>query len=325
MERLKTSFAGLLLDNPIIVSSCGLTNKAENNERLAKAGAGGIVLKSLFEEQIMREVSHFAQGNGHSEGDDLMAAYLRAGMLNEYLELISESKSRCDIPVIASINCNGLGEWTEFAASLEDAGADAVELNVMGISTGIDYRYGEFEQRHIDILKAVRGSTDLPIIMKLGNNLSNPVHLIDQLYAYGASGVVLFNRFYHPDIDTERMEFTPGYVFSDPSELSNALRWTGIASATVRNIGFAVSGGVQDGNDVIKSILTGASAVEVCSALYKNGPEWIGCCLRGLDAWMEKHGYDRIESFRGRMNAGDAVHAERLERTQFLKYFGLHE
>ena len=325
MKTLQTSFAGLLLDNPIIISSCGQTGKAENNERFAQAGAGAIVLKSLFEEQITRETEHISQANSHSEEADYMEAYLRAGILNEYIDLIKESKRRCNIPIIASINCNRLGEWTSFTQSIEKAGADALELNVMSISTAIDYRYGEFEQRHIDILKTVREATHLPIIIKLGSNLSNPVQLIDQLYAYGAAGVVLFNRFYHPDIDTERMEYTSGHVFSTAADLSNSLRWTGIASASVKNIDYAISGGIQNGNDIIKSLLTGASAVEVCSVLYKHGEEWIDCSLQEIKTWMERHGYDSIASFRGKLNALDAVHADKLERTQFLKYFGLHQ
>lgn len=325
MDRLKTTFANLTLNNPLVISSCGLTNKAENNARFADAGAGAIVLKSVFEEQISRETEHLAQAGSHSEESDYMSAYLRAGMLNEYLELIRKSKSLCNIPIIASINCNRLGEWATFTQSIEEAGADALELNVMSISNEVDYRYGDFEQRHIEILKSVHKSTHLPIIVKLGNNVSNPVHLIDQLHAYGAAGCVLFNRFYHPDIDTERMEFTSGHIFSEAADLSNALRWTGLASAAVKNMDYAISGGIQDGNDIVKAVLTGASAVEVCSALYKHGEAWIGNSLREMEAWMEKHGYESMASFRGKLNAGDAAHADKLERTQFLKYFGMYQ
>lgn len=324
MEILKTSFAGLSLRNPLIVSSCGLTNNADNNARLAQAGAAAIVLKSVFEEQIIRESQHFAQAGAHTEEADYMQEYLQAGVLNEYITLIKESKQRCNIPIIASINCNTPGKWEYFAKAIEEAGADALELNVMSISTDIEAPYGDFEQRHIEILKAARKETRLPLIIKLGNNLSNPIRLINMLYANGAAAVVLFNRFYHPDIDIDKMEYTAGHIFSEPADLSNALRWTGIASAAVRDANIAVSGGVQNGKDIVKAILAGAAAVEVCSAIYRHGDEWIATALDEIEAWMRRNNFDSVASFAGKLNAKDPAHADSLERTQFLKYFGSH-
>lgn len=324
MEMLKTSFAGLVLKNPLIVSSCGLTNNADNNARLAQAGAAAIVLKSVFEEQIVRESQHLAQTGAHTEEADYMQAYLQAGVLNEYITLIKQSKQRCDIPIIASINCNTPGNWEYFTRAIEEAGADALELNVMSISTDIEAPYGAFEQRHIDILKAARKETRLPLIIKLGNNLSCPVRLINELYANGAAAVVLFNRFYHPDIDIDKMEYTAGHIFSEPADLSNALRWTGIASATVKNANIAVSGGIQNGKDIVKAILAGATAVEVCSAIYRHGDEWITTALGEIENWMHQNNFGSIASFAGKLNAKDPAHADNLERTQFLKYFGSH-
>lgn len=324
MEMLKTSFAGLSLRNPIIVSSCGLTNNVDNNVRFAHAGAAAIVLKSLFEEQIAREAGHIAQDGAHTEEADYMQAYLQAGILNEYISLIKDSKQRCDIPIIASINCNTPGKWGYFARAIQEAGADALELNVMSISTDLHAPYGELEQRHIDILKAVRKETSLPIIIKLGSNLSSPLRLIDALYANGAAAVVLFNRFYHPDIDIDKMQYTAGHIFSQPADLSNALRWTGIASAVIRNAHIAVSGGIQDGTDVVKALLAGAEAVEVSSAIYRNSEAWIRQALGEIEAWMNKSNYNSIADFAGKLNAKDPLHADNLERSQFLKYFGSH-
>ncbi len=321
MDNLKTEFAGFELRNPIIVSSCSLTDNAEGCRRFEEAGAAAVVLKSLFEENIARRTEHLTDDAAHVESADYLQGYLRAQMLREYLALVGEAKRACTVPVIASICCRSTGEWTEFASHIERAGADALELNVMGLCTAKDYTDGEFEQRHIDILSAVQRSVAIPVIMKLGANISNPVNLIERLHAYGAAAVVLFNRPYQTDIDVERMEYASGRVLSHPSDLANSLRWTGIASSAVNNMSFGISGGVHNGAAIVKSILTGASAVEVCSALYTDGPEWIAEALKFVAEWQERHGFATIGEFRGKLDARDPEHADTLERTQFLKYF----
>lgn len=321
MDNLKTQFAGLALRNPIIVSSCGRTAKAENNKAFEEAGAAAVVLKSLFEENISLQADSMTDGFGHTEAADYMHGYLRSNMLHEYIELIRESKRLCTIPIIASINCYSAGEWANFAEVIEKVGADALELNVMDICTAKEYAAGDFERKHIEILDAVRKIVKMPVIVKLGSNLSNPVNLAERLYAHGANAVVLFNRFYQTDIDIEKMEYSSGSVFSAATDLAAPLRWTGIVSAAVRNVDIAVSGGVHDGAAVVKSVLAGASAVEVCSALYQNGNEWIGSTLEYLAGWMQLHNFASVQEFRGRLNAADPAHASRLERTQFLRYF----
>ena len=220
---LETTFAGLRLRNPIIVSSSGLTDNAAKNRKLDEAGAGAIVLKSLFEEQIMMEVDHQGDLNMYPEGSEYLAAYIRQHKLNEYLNLIKESKQACSIPIIASINCYSDDHWIDFARQIEAAGADALEINILALQADAQYTYGSFEQRHIDILRHVKGTVSIPVIMKLGDNLTNPVALIDQLQANGADAVVLFNRFYQPDIDIDKMVQTTGPVFSNGSELPHVL------------------------------------------------------------------------------------------------------
>ena len=321
MTDLKTVFAGMALRNPIIVSSSGLTNNASNNEKLAEAGAGAIVLKSLFEEQILVETTHMADSN-YAEASDYLKEYIRAHKLEEYIQLIKDTKKACDIPVIASINCFADSAWVEFAQQIEEAGADALEINILALQSDKDYQYGSFEQQHIDILAHVKKVTKLPIIMKLGDNLTNPVALIDQLYANGAAAVVLFNRFYQPDIDVNRMQHVAGNVFTSRAVLSNSLRWTGIASAQVDKISYAVSGGVHNPEDVVKAILSGADAVEVCSSIYQNGMGQIGKMTDFLASWMEEKGMETIAQFKGRLNAKDVKGVNMWERTQFLKYFG---
>ena len=276
MTDLKTTFAGLSLRNPIIISSSGLTNSAGKNKRLAEAGAGAIVLKSLFEEQIMLEADQLKDPAFYPEASDYLEEYIREHKLAEYLTLIKESKKECSIPIIASINCYSDSEWVDFAKQIQEAGADALEINILALQSDVQYTYGSFEQRHIDILRHIKQTVTIPVIMKLGDNLTNPVALIDQLYANGAAAVVLFNRFYQPDINIENMEQVSGEVFSTSADLATPLRWIGIASSVVNKIDYAASGGVANPEAVVKVILAGASAVEVCSAIYQNTNAFIG-------------------------------------------------
>ena len=319
MTDLKTTFAGLSLRNPIIISSSGLTNS------VGKDGAGAIVLKSLFEEQIMLEAEQLKDPAFYPEGSDYLAEYIREHKLSEYLTLIKESKKVCPIPIIASINCYSDSEWVDFAKQIEEAGADAIEINILALQSDIQYTYGSFEQRHIDILRHIKKTVSIPVIMKLGDNLTNPVALIDQLYANGAAAVVLFNRFYQPDINIEKMEHISGEVFSTVADLGTPLRWIGIASAAVDKIDYAASGGVANAEAVVKAILAGASAVEVCSAIYQNTNAFIGEANRFLSAWMERKGFNSIAQFKGKLNIKDIQGINTFERTQFLKYFGKKE
>ena len=243
MTDLKTTFAGLSLRNPIIISSSGLTNSVGKNKKLAEDGAGAIVLKSLFEEQIMLEADQLKDPAFYPEASDYLEEYIREHKLSEYLTLIKESKKVCPIPIIASINCYTDSEWIDFAKKIEEAGADALEINILALQSELQYTYGSFEQRHIDILRRIKQTVNIPVIMKLGDNLTNPVVLIDQLYANGAAAVVLFNRFYQPDINIEKLEHISGEIFSNASDLANPLRWIGIASAVVDKIDYAASGG----------------------------------------------------------------------------------
>lgn len=321
MADLKTTFAGLTLKNPIIISSSGLTDNAAKNTKLEAAGAGALVLKSLFEEQIMLEADRLRNPSYYPEGSDYLAEYIRSHKLTEYLELIKETKKVCTIPVIASINCYTDAEWVDFAGQIEEAGADALEINILALQSDVQYMYGSFEQRHIDILQHVKETVRIPVIMKLGDNLTNPVALIDQLYANGAAGVVLFNRFYQPNIDVEKMEQTSGEVFSCSADFGRSLRWVGIASAQINKMDYALSGGTHKPEDVVKAILAGASAVEACSAIYQNTNSFINEANRFLGAWMERKGFERVSQFKGKLNAQDVEGINTFERTQFLKYF----
>lgn len=322
----QTNFAGLTLKSPIIISSCGRTAKAENNKAFEEAGAGAVVLKSLFEENITREVEHLSNIDDHTEAADYMHAYIRSRVLADYLQLIRDSKRLCTIPIIASINCHSDGEWIQFANAIAGAGADAIELNIMSLPTATDYQDGSFERLHVSIVRDLSKTIHLPLIVKLGSNLSNPVSLIARLKANGAHAVVLFNRSYQPDINIDTMEYAAGHVLSNESDLSNSLRWTAIASAAIPNIDYAISGGVHTGAGIIKALLTGASAVEVSSAIYLHGNDWIKQATADVNAWETQHHYHGIHEYKGKMNAAQlGGNPDFWARTQFLRYFAGQE
>ncbi|MFI3285735.1 MAG: dihydroorotate dehydrogenase-like protein [Rikenellaceae bacterium] len=328
-NNIKTQFAGVELSNPIIAASCSLTGTAKSNEMLAKAGVGAIVLKSLFEEDIIRESAALSQAAEHTEAADYMQAYIASNALSGYISLIQESKALCgSTPIIASINCANNGEWIEYARAIEAAGADALELNVMTVESGLMSEDGELERRHIAIAKAVREVVKLPLIMKLSAQLSNHVSVVSRLEACGINGFVLFNRAYPLDIDINTMNYTHGAILSERADFATPLRHTAIVSAAVPKASLALSGGAQSGECIIKSILAGAAAVEVCSTLYRQGKDveaWISTTLEQIAAWQSKQGFDSIEEFRAKMNSKSDEHRDSVMRTQFLKHFGTYQ
>lgn len=319
--NLTTKFANIELRNPLIVASCGLSSSPRQVLEMEKAGAAAVVLKSLFEESILRETAYLNSTSDHGEAADYMQGYMRAEKLREYAQLIRECKACCSIPIFASICCHSRGEWIAFAREIERAGADALELNIMGLCSQREYTDGDYEHRHCEIVGEVSRLVDIPIIVKLGANLTNPVNLTGRLQGWGASGVVMFNRPYQTDINIEHMSYSSGEVLSNNSSLANSLRWVGLTSAAIENFPLALSGGINSGADIVKSLLAGASAVEVCSVLYREGCGWIGSALKSVEEWSARHGFYSVSEFCGRMNAARSEHAERLERMQFLKYF----
>ena len=324
MKRLETTFAGLKLKNPFIVSSCNLTNSAEKNKKWEDAGVGAVVLKSLFEEEIEAEADWMNDGT-HAEELDYLQTYYRAHRLEEYLRLIKETKALCSIPVIASINCYQLTGWTDFAKQIQQAGADAIELNIMSVCSELDYEYGAYERLHIDIVQKIKQVVSLPIVVKLGRNLTNPMPLIHQLYAHGVAGVVLFNRMASPDFNIDTLKFANAEALGHPSGLYESLRWVGLASERVPALSYAASGGVIDGASLVKALLAGASAVEVCSALYRHGVPQVQEMLAFLSEWMAQHNFKKISDFKGLMNAQKTGSASAFARSQFFKQFGKYE
>ena len=320
MIDLKTQYAGLTLRNPIIVGSSGLTNNAERNKEFEKAGAGAIVLKSLFEEQIEAQSDALMQDQDYPEAMDYIRGYVKANQINDYLNLIRESKQLCTIPIIASVNCYKADAWTDFARQIEEAGADALELNVFFMETDLQ-RVTDVEQLYARIIRDVKKSVSIPVIIKLGKNFSNIPALVHTLKVNGADAVTMFNRFYQPDLDINSLQIVSGNVFSSHSDLSETLRWTAIVSGKVPGIDISCSTGVHDWEDVIKCLLAGASTVQMCSALYTHGGEIIAQILTCIEEWMHQVHYESVSQFRGKLSYANIPNPSLYERSQFMKYF----
>ena len=321
MIDLATTYAGLSMKSPVIVSSSGLTNSIERIKKIALAGAGAVVMKSLFEEQIMHEVNNLSAGSDYPEAGDYLRTYARENSLESYLSIIKGAKDLVDIPIIASINCVSANEWIDFAGKIEATGADALELNIYFLPIDKDKDPREYEKVYLDLVSSVKKKTTLPVIVKLGSGFSNITWMVNQLYIRGAAAVVLFNRFYTPDIDTSDLSFSSSEVLSSPADLRNSLRWIGIVSSQVQQIDLAASTGVHSGLAVIKQILAGATAVQVCSVLYRNGIDYIRDMINEMKKWMEKHQYEAPGDFRGKLNYNSLDDPTVYERAQFIKYF----
>ncbi|MBF6628235.1 MAG: dihydroorotate dehydrogenase-like protein [Proteiniphilum sp.] len=320
MVQLETTFAGLTLKNPLIAASSGLTNSLKKIKELEDAGIGAIVLKSLFEEQIENHSEKLTEISDYPEAADYINAYVEMNHMEKYLDLIRAAKAECSVPVIASINCYKLARWTNFARSVQDAGADALELNLFLLNAG-DYGDTWLEDSYVNIVRELKKTITIPLVIKMAKNISNLPGLVGKLKALGADGVVLFNRFYQLDIDISRMEITSGPVFSHPSDFSDTLRWTAIVSGRVPEFDIACSYGVHTWEDAVKGILAGASGIQLASVLYEQGPEAITNMLTCIEEWMVQSNYERIEEFRGKLNYANIANPLLYERVQFMKYF----
>jgi len=319
MNFFKTPFAGLSLPNPIIIASSGLTNTAEKNKELEKAGAGAIVLQSIFEDQIemqMNTTSRFSLGAG-----DINRNVEKSFRIVDYLKLIQETKKRCHVPIIASIICHKVGNWVNFVRQIEMAGADAIELNIFSLCTESKGYDNSLEYLYLKVTQKVKELVSMPVIIKISKYFSHIVQLTADLQAAGANGVVLFSRFYQPDIDIHRLQIHSGDVFSSSTDIADTLRWTPIVNSKVPDISIASCTGIHDCDGVIKCMLSGASAVEICSAVYQHGNEVISVMKRGIEEWMNIMNFRSIEEFKGRLSRIPVEDPSLYERTQFRKYF----
>jgi dihydroorotate dehydrogenase (fumarate) len=321
MSDLSTRYMGLRLKNPIIISSSRLTYDLEKVKQAEKAGAGAVVLKSLFEEQIVHDTQRMI-GEMNFDASTDAYDYLRGSgkdyYLNEYLSLVEEAKKAVCIPVIASINCIGGGQWIEYAERFEKVGADALELNVFIIPADLNTDSATIEDAYLSILKKVKKKVSIPVSLKLGSHFSGMAHVMNKLADAGADGLVLFNRFYKPQIDIDHLTIKPAQIYSVPEEMALTLQWIAILSGKLAT-DLAANTGIYSGGDVIRQLLAGAKAVEICSAFMKEGIGKVEVFLSEIESWMNKKGFSSIDDFRGKMSQEELEHPEVYERSQYIK------
>jgi dihydroorotate dehydrogenase (fumarate) len=321
MADLTTKYLGLTLKNPIIVSSSNMTATVDKVVSCADAGAGAIVLKSLFEEQIQADTAKMmddVDDAHYSAAYDYLKKSGNYHYIDEYLTLLEEAKSRVSVPVIASLNCVSSGSWIDYAQRLERLGADALELNVFVIPADVSKRGEEIEKIYVDVCRKVRRKINIPFSLKIGSHFSGLANMIKVLTSEGASGFVLFNRFYQPDVDIEKLAIVPAKILSAPQEMALSLRWIALLSGEI-DADFAAATGIHDGKSVVKQLLVGAKAVQLCSVLYQNGLDYIQTMLHVVDEWMGRHDFASIEAFQGMLCQEESAHPEVYERAQYVK------
>lgn len=347
MPDLSTTYMGLELRNPLVVASSSLTGNLDGVKKCADAGAGAVVLKSLFEEQIAAEtgaLSQYAEYAAHGEAEEYLRGYGMEMGPREYLKLVKGAKKAVDIPVIPSLNCFSDGRWADYARKLENAGADAIELNVALMPNRVKQEGAPIEEQYFRILHEVKTRVDVPIAMKVGPYFSSFANFADKLTRplakapeftvgwcgtaknagevvwKGAEALVLFNRFYQLDIDVDTLELVPGNPYSSPQEITTPLRWISLLTGKL-DCDLAATTGIHDGRDAVKMLLAGATTVQICSTLYRNGHARIGEMLEEITAWMQTHGFSSLKDFRGRLSQIRSERPESYERLQYIKLF----
>lgn len=325
MIDLSTSYMGLKLKNPIIAASSGLTNSLKDIIDLESNGAAAVVIKSLFEEEIIMEAEDNLN-KMHSSGfiyPETMEYFDFDEMedpVANFLKLISDAKKAVRIPIIASINCVSAEKWPDFAKRIEDAGADGLELNIFALPTDLNRSSEATEKVYFDVVERVTKLVKIPVAVKISYYNTSLASFIKRLSETPVKSIVLFNRFYNLDFDIHNFEFTSSNVFSASAELALPLRWVAIMSGRV-SCDLAASTGIHDGNAVVKVLLAGASAAQVASSLYRNGFEHIQTILRQINVWMEEQGYKSIDEFKGKMSQARSNNPAAFERVQFMKFF----
>jgi dihydroorotate dehydrogenase (fumarate) len=324
MIDLATRYLGLDLPSPLVPSASPLCESIDNLRRMEDAGAGAVVLHSLFEEQI--EVESRALDRSLSYGSESYAEavsyfpdlYRHNLGPDGYLEHVRRAKKALSIPVIGSLNAVSTGGWVSFARLIQEAGADALELNMSYVPTDPDLAAGDVERMYVDLVRDVRAHVSIPIAIKLGHAFTALAHLARRLDQAGADGLVLFNRFYLPDFDLESLEVAPRLTLSSPHELLVRLHWVAILYGRVR-ADLAITGGVHGGAEVLKAMMAGARVAMLASALLRNGIEHLADVRRELSAWMDAHDYGSIAEMQGSMSYRAVAEPAAFERANYMK------
>src|SRR5216684_994954 len=321
---LTTTYLGLQLKNPLVVSASPLSKKVDMVRRLEEAGAAAVVMYSLFEEQITHEsheLDHYLERGTHSYAESLnyfpdLDDYNLGP--EPYLEHLHRIKRAVSIPVIGSLNGVSTGGWVEYAHKIEQAGADALELNIYYLSTDINLSAAELEQRYVDLVRDIRARVRLPLAIKLSPFFTSLPHMAKRLVKAGANGLVLFNRFYQPDFDLEELEVIPNLELSTSHELRLPLRWIAILYGRIET-DFALTSGVHTAQDVLKAVMAGASVAMTTSALLEYGIGRLTHILTDLQAWMEEHEYESVTSMKDSMSQRAVAEPAAFERANYMK------
>jgi dihydroorotate dehydrogenase (fumarate) len=324
MIDLSTKYLGLKLDTPLVASASPLSQDLDGVRRLEDAGASAVVLYSLFEEQLRQEAMeleyHLSAGT-ESFAESLtylpMRGEFRTGP-EGYLEHIRKCASAVHVPIIASLNGATLGGWTKYAKEIEEAGADAIECNIYSIPTDIDVTGAEVEQGYVEILHAVKSAVRIPVAVKLSPFFSNMAHMAKRLEQAGANGLVLFNRFYQPDIALDELEIRPNVLLSTPQALRLPLTWIGILYGRIR-ASLAATSGIHSAEDVIKLLLVGADITQMCSALLTHGISHLRHVEREVREWLEGHEYESVAQMQGSMSQLRCPDPSAFERAQYMR------
>ncbi|MGN6552431.1 MAG: dihydroorotate dehydrogenase-like protein [Verrucomicrobiota bacterium] len=321
---LNSYYLGLKLRTPLIVSASPLSEDIDNIKRMQDAGAAAVVLYSLFEEQLRadnREIQHSLEQGTFSSPEALTyfpePEQLHVGP-HEYLEHISRAKKAVDIPIIASLNGCSMGGWTDYAKQMQRAGADAIELNIYHIPTDLNLTGAEVEQTYLDILAAVKKEVTIPVAVKLSPFFSNFANMAKRLDDAGASGLVLFNRFYQPDIDLESLEVRPNVLLSTPMAMRLPLRWVAILFERIQ-ADLAATSGIHRSSDALKMLMAGANVTMLCSVLIRHGIQHIRVIERELVDWMDEHEYVSVQQLRGSLSQKNSPDPAAFERAQYMR------
>lgn len=321
---VKTKYLGLELESPIVVGSCGLTTDVNNLLRMEQCGAGAVVLKSVFEEEIIYDIKRnthmVAPIENYGESYDYIAHHVADNSLQQHFDLIREAKRRLHIPVIGSINCFSHENWLTYAIKFQEAGCDALELNMAILPYETSLSTDDVERTFTNVINTLRRIITIPISIKVSPYFTDMAKQMQQLSWMAIQGVTFFNRFVQFDIDIEKEETCINSRLSSPEEMNHTLRWVAILSKKMR-CDLSASTGVYTAADVVKMLLAGATTVQVVSTLYKNGIEYLRDLNDGLKQWMQQKGYDSLAQFRSKLSVPPADKSSIAMRIQFMKHF----
>jgi len=324
MIDLSTQYLGMKLRTPLVPSASPLSQEVSSIRRLEDAGASAVVLYSLFEEQLRQEsieLDYHMNEATESFAESLtffpQPSEFRLGP-DGYLELIRKAKDAVKIPIIASLNGTTVGGWTRYAREIQQAGADALECNIYYIPTDPHLSSAQVEQTYVEIVHSVKSTVTIPVAVKISPFFSNLAYMAQRLDAAGADSLVLFNRFYQPDVDLEELEIKPNVLLSTPQALRLPLTWIGILYGRVK-ANLAATSGIHDAHDIIKMLMVGASATMVCSSLLRNGINHIRTLEQGMKDWMERHEYESVSQMQGSMSQLRCPDPGAFERAQYMR------